>query len=165
MTGSLFLSPRTLLENSKVDSVHLHPFQCILFLLVPFSNWNLQKSAKGLLQAKEMDLCVMHGLFPVLIYFSFLDERKDRVEGGSLCSFIAELKEVHLKEVPFIPSELSAVSISRTVGRPFLLQHHLWPRVGKRCAVTQDTSASFSQTFSFLLDFHFAQNKSRLKSA
>lgn len=31
MTGSLFLSPPTLLENSKVDSVYLHPFQCILF--------------------------------------------------------------------------------------------------------------------------------------
>ena len=36
--------------------------------------------------------------------------------------------------------------------RPLLLQHHLWPRVGKRCSVTQDTSTSFSQTFSFLLD-------------
>ena len=47
----------------------------------------------------------MHGLFPlsVLVYFSFLSERKDRVEGGSLCSFTAELEEeVHLKEAHFI---------------------------------------------------------------
>ena len=60
---------------------------------------------KGLLQAKEIDFCVMHGLFPlsVLVYFSFLSERKDRVEGGSLCSFTAELEEeVHLKEAHFI---------------------------------------------------------------
>ena len=161
MTGSLFLSPPTLLENSKVDAVYLHPFQCILFLPVHFSNQNLQKSVKDLLQAKEMDFCVMHGLFSlsVLICFSFLNERKDRVEGGSLCSFTPEQEEeVRLKEVLFI-AEYSEYQEDH--GETF--SPPAWPvaQRGKRCSVTQDTSASFSQTFSFLLDFHFAQGKSR----
>lgn len=108
-----------------------------------------------------MDLCVMHMVsFLSQFYFSFLNEReKIGWRGGSLCSLIAELEEeVHLKEVHFI-AECSEDQEDH--GETFLLQHRLWPRVGKKCSVTQDTSASFPPKFSFLLDFHFAQDKSR----
>lgn len=81
----------------------------------------------------------MHGSFSSLLYFSFLNERK--IGGGrkAFCSLIAELEEeVHLKEVHFI-AECSEDQEDH--GETLFLQHRSGPRVGKKCSVTQDTSA------------------------